>query len=71
MDPDDVKLDRKALKRALKEEKRRAEELMSKGGDDIKKRKYNSMTDEAVTQEELEAYRLTRQQWEDPMAGHV
>ena len=57
--------DKKALKKALKEEEKRQR------GDteDDKKRKYNSLGTSEVTEEEMEAYFLKKRRDEDPFAG--
>ena len=63
---EDVELDSKKLKKALrKEEKRLAEEET-----DERKRGFNSISqqNDEVTTEEMEAYRLKRQRGDDPMA---
>ncbi|KAF7315510.1 Slu7 domain-containing protein [Mycena indigotica] len=66
----DVQLDEDRLARALKEEKKR------KGEDNDsdrfgKKRKGVASSSHEVTEEELEAYRMTRRMTEDPMANYV
>ncbi|KAG6831695.1 hypothetical protein H0H92_008338 [Tricholoma furcatifolium] len=67
----DVKLDKQALARALSEEKKR-----KLGGDYDdragKKRKGGlESSSHDVTEEELEAYRMSRRMTEDPMANYV
>jgi len=64
-DVEKLDLDAAALKSALK----RQHLLNEERGIDSRKRKYNSMGDSTVTQEELEAYRLTRTRSDDPMAN--
>ncbi|RUP44881.1 hypothetical protein BC936DRAFT_148900, partial [Jimgerdemannia flammicorona] len=71
----DVELDQHKLKKALREldEKKRGGE---KGEElDERKRKYNSAyasgkAEEEVTEEQLEAYRLRRQHYDDPMTNY-
>ncbi|KAF8210534.1 Pre-mRNA splicing Prp18-interacting factor-domain-containing protein [Mycena galopus ATCC 62051] len=66
----DVRLDDERLSRALQEEKKRkgrAEEDDDRSG---KKRK-NAGGSHDVTEEELEAYRMSRRMTEDPMANYV
>ncbi|KAJ7072161.1 Pre-mRNA splicing Prp18-interacting factor-domain-containing protein [Mycena amicta] len=66
----DVQLDEERLARALKEEKKRkaGEEEEDRAG---KKRKGVASSTHEVTEEELEAYRMTRRMTEDPMANYV
>lgn len=59
-----VDLDRDRLRRALAEEKKRKQ----MGDDEAWQNTKKSKTD--VTQEELEAYRLSRQNYDDPMANY-
>ncbi|KAJ7496119.1 Pre-mRNA splicing Prp18-interacting factor-domain-containing protein [Mycena galericulata] len=66
----DVRLDEDRLSRALNEEKKRkarGEEDDDRSG---KKRK-NAAGSHDVTEEELEAYRMSRRMTEDPMANYV
>lgn len=64
---EDVRLDPKKLKDALKAHDEREVE---NGGED-KKRKYNSLSDgnTGVTEEEMEAYRLRKSREDDPLLG--
>ncbi|KAJ3110233.1 mRNA splicing protein [Phlyctochytrium bullatum] len=67
----DVKLDEEKLRKALDEEmarKRRSETEDEKGF--LKKKKYSSLHEKEVTEEELEAYRLSKSHAEDPMASY-
>ena len=65
MDPtEEVDIDREKLKKALAEEKKRK----AMGEDEAWQQTKKSKTD--VTQEELEAYRLSRQAFDDPMANY-
>lgn len=59
---DDIQLDKKKLKAALKKEGERAKEEK-----DERKRKYNVTYSNDVTAEEMEAYRLKRTHDDDPM----
>ncbi len=45
--------------------------FLRKGGDEVddRKRKYNSMTSSDVTKEDMEAYRLTKANNDDPLAN--
>jgi len=61
---EDIELDKKRLRKALDEEKKRK----AMGEDEAWMQTKKSKTD--VTQEEMEAYRLTRQAYEDPMANY-
>lgn len=63
-------LDRQKLQQAIAEEKKRKKgELDDDGGD--KRRKFNSNAGSYdVTEEELEAYRMHRSNYEDPMANY-
>ncbi|KAG9128055.1 mRNA splicing protein [Ceratobasidium sp. 392] len=65
-----VALDRQRLQQALLEEKKRKKgELEDDGGD--KRRKFNSSAgNHDVTEEELEAYRMQRSNYDDPMANY-
>jgi len=69
----EVKLDDERLARAVREEKKRKE----RGGKDMddrsgKKQKGGlEVGSHDVTEEELEAYRMTRRMAEDPMANYV
>ncbi|CAM9812327.1 unnamed protein product, partial [Laminaria digitata] len=62
-----VDLDEDKLKEALKKQ----QAFLSKGGEekDDRKRKYNSMTSSDVTKEDMEAYRLTKANNDDPLAN--
>ncbi|TFK54147.1 hypothetical protein OE88DRAFT_1654659 [Heliocybe sulcata] len=65
----EVRLDREKLARAIQEERKRkvrGEEEEERGG---KKKKGGEASE--VTEEELEAYRMTRRMTEDPMANYV
>ncbi|KAF7321704.1 Slu7 domain-containing protein [Mycena kentingensis (nom. inval.)] len=67
----DVQIDEERLARALKEEKKRkagAEDDVDRYG---KKRKGVASSTHEVTEEELEAYRMTRRMTEDPMANYI
>ncbi|ORX40071.1 putative mRNA processing-related protein [Kockovaella imperatae] len=61
---EEVAIDQAALKKALDEEKKRKK----MGDDEAWQNTKKSKTD--VTQEELEAYRLSRSTYEDPMANY-
>ena len=61
---DEVEIDRERLKKALAEEKKRK----AMGEDEAWQQTKKSKMD--VTQEELEAYRLSRQTFDDPMANY-
>ncbi|KAG8679531.1 mRNA splicing protein, partial [Ceratobasidium sp. 395] len=65
-----VNLDRQKLQQALAEEKKRKKgEFDDDTGD--KRRKFNtSAGNHDVTEEELEAYRMQRSNYEDPMANY-
>ncbi|GAB1521330.1 mRNA splicing protein [Rhizoctonia solani] len=64
----DVALDKEKLQRAIAEEKKRKKgELDDDGGD--KRRKFSSGYQD-VTEEELEAYRMQRSNYDDPMANY-
>ncbi|KAG8815361.1 mRNA splicing protein [Serendipita sp. 401] len=67
----DMQLDKERLAQALKEErKRKADEEDDRFGND-KKRKYNNNMDVDVTEEELEAYRITKRAGaDDPMYNY-
>jgi pre-mRNA-processing factor SLU7 len=60
--PEDVVLDKKKLKEALKKEDERLREEK-----DDRKRKYNVTYSNDVTQEEMEAYRMKKVHHDDPM----
>ncbi|CAM9162421.1 unnamed protein product [Ectocarpus sp. 4 AP-2014] len=62
-----VDLDEDKLKEAVKKQKA----FLSKGGGEVddRKRKYNSMTSSDVTKEDMEAYRLTKANNDDPLAN--
>eukprot|EP00897_Mesotaenium_endlicherianum_P007392 jgi/Mesen1/6681/ME000343S05847 len=62
--PDDLQLDMKKLKAALKKEEQKG--LVEK---DERKRKYNVTHSNDVTAEEMEAYRMTKVHYDDPMRG--
>ncbi|KAJ3288107.1 mRNA splicing protein [Blyttiomyces sp. JEL0837] len=71
----DIVLDKDKLKKALEaEEKRKKESIRMEEEEDFrggKKRKYNSTeVNTEVTEEELEAYRMKRANFEDPMANY-
>ncbi|KAF9244980.1 Pre-mRNA splicing Prp18-interacting factor-domain-containing protein [Melanogaster broomeanus] len=67
----DVTLDKERLAEALSEEKKRK----ARGGDDqdrlSKKQKGGDLGGHDVTEEQLEAYRMSRRNAEDPMANYV
>ncbi|UOH80882.1 pre-mRNA-splicing factor SLU7 [Cryptococcus neoformans] len=63
-DGEDLDLDKGRLKNALKEEKKRKK----MGEDEAWQQAKKGKTD--VTQEELEAYRLSKQTYDDPMANY-
>ncbi|WVR06364.1 pre-mRNA-splicing factor SLU7 [Kwoniella sp. DSM 27419] len=63
-DGDEIELDKARLKKALEEEKKRKK----MGEDEAWSATKKSKTD--VSQEELEAYRLSRSTYEDPMANY-
>ncbi|CAG8685739.1 4928_t:CDS:2, partial [Acaulospora morrowiae] len=71
----DIELDKKKLKKALENEDRRYK--LNEPELDDRKRPYNNAfmsknkIDSEVTEEELEAYRLKKQSYEDPMANYV
>jgi pre-mRNA-processing factor SLU7 len=68
----DVQLDQDKLAQALKEEKKRKDR--HEDWDDIpgkKKAKTLENSSHDVTEEELEAYRMTRRMTDDPMANYV
>eukprot|EP00850_Spirogloea_muscicola_P017918 SM000159S01749 [mRNA] locus=s159:3356:7542:+ [translate_table: standard] len=60
--PDNIVLDKKKLKEALKKEAERSNEEK-----DERKRKYNVTYSNEVTAEEMEAYRLKKSHFDDPM----
>ncbi|WWC96096.1 pre-mRNA-splicing factor SLU7 [Kwoniella sp. B9012] len=64
LDDDKVDLDKEKLRKALEQEKKRK----GLNEDDAWEQNKKSKTD--VTQEEMEAYRLSRQGYEDPMANY-
>lgn len=72
-----LQLDQDKLRRAIQEEKKRKngkkDEWEEDGDDRSKKRKTGAMGDSgfAVTEEEMEAYRLNKPNFEDPMANYV
>jgi len=61
---DEVEIDKERLRKAVAEEKKRK----AMGEDEAWQQTKKSKMD--VTQEELEAYRLSRQGYEDPMANY-
>jgi len=61
---DEVDIDRTRLKKALDEEKKR------KGMDEDEAWSKSKKGKTEVTQEELEAYRLSRAAYDDPMANY-
>ncbi|KAJ3507542.1 hypothetical protein NLJ89_g6242 [Agrocybe chaxingu] len=66
----DVKLDQDRLAQAVLEERKRK----ARGDDDRSSKKQKSSLESGshdVTEEELEAYRMTRRMQEDPMANYV
>ncbi|KAK7005748.1 Pre-mRNA-splicing factor SLU7, partial [Favolaschia claudopus] len=66
----DVRLDEERLARALQEEKKRK----ARGDDEddrLGKKRKNAGGSHDVTEEELEAYRMSRRMTEDPMANYV
>ncbi|CAG8521589.1 9940_t:CDS:10, partial [Ambispora leptoticha] len=77
----DIQLDKKKLKKALDNERRRLNLQMGAEELDDRKRPYNSAynnklntrsaKEAEVTEEELEAYRLKKISYEDPMANYV
>ncbi|KAG8715827.1 mRNA splicing protein [Ceratobasidium sp. 423] len=64
----DIALDRDKLQRAVAAEKKRKMGQMDDDGND-KRRKYDGGNQD-VTEEELEAYRMQRSNYEDPMANY-
>ncbi|CAM6083739.1 unnamed protein product [Calypogeia fissa] len=60
--PDDIVLDQRKLKAALKKEDERLKEEK-----DERKRKYNVTYSDEVTQEDMEAYRMKKVHFDDPM----
>ncbi|CAG8449152.1 7282_t:CDS:10 [Diversispora eburnea] len=70
----DIQLDKKKLRKALEDEEKRNKSLPET---DDRKRPYNSAymnqkdkSNSEVTEEELEAYRLKKQSYEDPMRNY-
>ena len=66
---DDVELDEAKLKEAMKRQK-----AFNKGAIEMddRKRKFNSLAgNEEVTPEEMEAYRMSRNRADDPMAEYL
>lgn len=63
----DVQLDEDKLKEAVKKQKA----FLNKGEEDKddRKRKYNSMTSTEVTVEDMEAYRMTKANQDDPLSN--
>lgn len=61
-----VDLDPEKLKEAIKKQKEFQKQKLE---EDDRKRKYNSMQTSDVTLEDLEAYRMTKPRWDDPMAN--
>ncbi|KAG9050501.1 mRNA splicing protein [Tulasnella sp. UAMH 9824] len=74
---DGLQLDQDKLRRAIQEEKKRKtgkkEEWEEERDERNKKRKVGAMGDSGfdVTEEEMEAYRLNKPNFEDPMANYV
>jgi pre-mRNA-processing factor SLU7 len=69
----DVALDQEKLQAALRDERKRRARPDGEGDDDgrDKRRKYNAFTSgQDVTEEEMEAYRMTKVSAEDPMANY-
>ncbi|CAA7261688.1 unnamed protein product [Cyclocybe aegerita] len=69
----DVKLDQDRLAQAVLEERKR-KARGGKNGDDRSSKKQKSSLESGshdVTEEELEAYRMTRRMQEDPMANYI
>ncbi|WVQ65789.1 pre-mRNA-splicing factor SLU7 [Kwoniella botswanensis] len=64
LDDDKVDLDKEKLRKALEQEKKR------KGLNENDAWEQNKKSKTDVTQEEMEAYRLSRQGYEDPMANY-
>lgn len=64
--PEDLELDAKKLKAALKKEEEKAREEK-----DERKRKYNVTYSNEVTAEEMEAYRLKKTSYDDPMRDFI
>jgi pre-mRNA-processing factor SLU7 len=60
-----LQLDTSKIQEALREQK----EQQQKGN--TTKRKYNSMHDVTMTEEQMEAYRISKQRGDDPMAKHT
>ncbi|KAG6898170.1 hypothetical protein C0992_004157 [Termitomyces sp. T32_za158] len=67
----DVKLDKDRLTQALLEEKKRKLGEDSNGRTGKKRRGALESSSHDVTEEELEAYRMTRRMAEDPMANYI
>ncbi|RIA90803.1 pre-mRNA-splicing factor SLU7 [Glomus cerebriforme] len=74
----EIKLDSKKLKKALEYEEKRYKLKNNEIEIDDRKRPYNSAymgkntsTEAEITEEDLEAYRLKKQSYEDPMANYV
>eukprot|EP00271_Cylindrocystis_brebissonii_P005114 TRINITY_DN17059_c0_g1_i1.p1 TRINITY_DN17059_c0_g1~~TRINITY_DN17059_c0_g1_i1.p1 ORF type:complete len:547 (+),score=149.52 TRINITY_DN17059_c0_g1_i1:120-1760(+) len=63
---DDLQLDKKKLRAALRKEEEKGREEK-----DERKRKYNVTYSNDVTAEDMEAYRLTRTHYDDPMKDFV
>jgi pre-mRNA-processing factor SLU7 len=63
---DDVEIDPQKLLEALKRQDER-EEALKRGGDGKNKRGYNVTHDSQVTAEDMEAYRMKKRAFEDPM----
>ncbi|KAJ7859740.1 hypothetical protein B0H13DRAFT_1639942, partial [Mycena leptocephala] len=67
----DVRLDDERLSRALHEEKKRKAARGEEDDDRLGKKRKNAGGSHDVTEEELEAYRMSRRMTEDPMANYV
>ncbi|KAH7108439.1 pre-mRNA-splicing factor SLU7 [Auriculariales sp. MPI-PUGE-AT-0066] len=68
----DVALDQEKLQAALREERKRKQRMEDDEGDSRdKRRKYNSFSGgQDVTEEEMEAYRMSKVSADDPMANY-
>jgi pre-mRNA-processing factor SLU7 len=58
-------LDASKIQEALREQKEQQQKA------NTNKRKYNSMHDVTMTEEQMEAYRISKQRSDDPMANHT
>ncbi|KAJ7346855.1 Pre-mRNA splicing Prp18-interacting factor-domain-containing protein [Mycena albidolilacea] len=67
----DVRLDDERLSRALQEEKKRKARGEEDDDDRSGKKRKNAGGSHDVTEEEMEAYRMSRRMMEDPMANYV